>query len=71
MRAEQIEIGGAYLATVSKKTIPVTVLDVEEKFDSVTGRPCPVWHCRDTETGRTIVIRSPDHFWQAIDPPRS
>jgi len=65
MKKSEIEIGGTYTAKVSGNIVPVKVIEQRTRYD-FSGRACIGWRCRNTATGREIVVKSAQRFRRKI-----
>jgi hypothetical protein len=61
MKGNEIKIGQTYLAKVSGRVVPVTVL---REFERPQGRAGwrTLWICRSEVTGREVTVRSAQRF---------
>lgn len=60
MKAKEIQVGQMYTAKVSGKVVPVRVLSIDTQ--DVFGRQRTSYRCRNSRTGREIIVRSPQKF---------
>lgn len=62
MKAKDIELGHRYLIKVSGKVVPVLVIGRSERITPSAPNGRDVWCCLNTETGKTIRVKSCQRF---------
>lgn len=65
MKATDIEIGGIYLAKVSGKLVRLRVEEIRWAIWAL-GKERIGWICTNLDTGRQIVVRSPQRFRERV-----